>query len=195
MFPNGKRYVGCTKATVKQRWNGGLGYENQSLVFGAILKYGWNNIRHYILMDGLSKDEALLYEAAFIYSWKTYKKSWGYNTVFPNIAEAKEINIPTLQKCKKARVYDIYEDETSTRLDNRYLDPTKRRKWLWKKVRCIESGKVYDNAEEASWECGSSSARAIQDAIYSGYASGTCQVYNDETGTYWETPAHWEYVN
>lgn len=116
VFPDGKRYVGCTCQPVKQRWDGGLGYRGRTRVFRAILNYGWNNIRHYILMDNLTKEEAFLYEAAFIYSWKTYTKSKGYNMIAPKIDGADDINIPTFRDCIKEKVLDIYDTEIDVRL-------------------------------------------------------------------------------
>lgn len=188
-FPDGKRYIGCTHGNAKNRWQGGLGYEEQP-VFSAILKYGWNNVRHYILMDGLTKDEALLYEAAFIYSWKTYTRSKGYNTILPNIAEAKEINVPSFQSCKKVRVDDIYQDDVVVRRDRRYTNSFGRQK----RVRCIESGEIFENAEQASMFCSTGRKQTVYSAIKSGGASGTCMIYDDECGDI-EVPAHWEYVD
>jgi hypothetical protein len=42
VFPNGKKYVGITSQDVSRRWRDGEGYEGQ-VVYGAILKYGWNS--------------------------------------------------------------------------------------------------------------------------------------------------------
>ena len=44
VFPNGKKYVGITSQDVSRRWRDGEGYEGQ-VVYGAILKYGWNNVK------------------------------------------------------------------------------------------------------------------------------------------------------
>ena len=57
-FPNGKNYVGLTKQAVEARWGyNGFGYKKQP-VYKAIKKYGWNNIQHIILKDGLTFEEA-----------------------------------------------------------------------------------------------------------------------------------------
>jgi len=195
VFPNGKRYVGCTKACIKKRWDGGLGYENQSLVFGAILKYGWNNIRHYILMDGLSKDEALLYEAAFIYSWKTYTKSRGYNTILPNIAEAKEINIPTFQKCVKVKI----EDERGPDTEEIYRCRVERRHGgrVRKAVRCVDTGLVYKSAQAVVDECldGIWDRVQVYNAIKSGKPCGEVIGYDEVDKCPYSIHLHWEYVN
>lgn len=44
---------------------------NQKQMFSAILLYGWEKVKHYVLFDGLSKKEAQLIEAALIRDWKT----------------------------------------------------------------------------------------------------------------------------
>ena len=190
VFPNGKRYVGCTKSPLKTRWIGGLGYENQKLEFAAILQFGWNNIRHYVLMDNLTKAEAQLYEAAFIFSWQTHKKGKGYNMALPKIDGAEEINVPNFKQCKKTLIKDVYEEDVRTRLDKKYLRENRN----CKKVRCIETGKIYNSADEASFECHTGKANSIQRAVRLGCACGTCEIYTDECG-WFETPAHWEYAD
>lgn len=189
VFPNGKKYVGYTKTPVKQRWSGGLGYQSQWPVFSAILKFGWNNIRHYIIMDGLSEEEAKLYEAAFIYHWETYKKGKGYNTVLPNVEEAKEINVPNLASCKKTKIEDKYEIEVRERYDNMKPSPRTR------KVRCIETGEIFPDALRASMRYSTGRASAVYGAIRLGRPSGTCWIPSDLFEGYVEVPAHWEYVS
>ena len=53
--PNGKVYIGITSREAKLRWNCGNGYNNNKHFKSAIVKYGWNNIKHEILFDGLTK--------------------------------------------------------------------------------------------------------------------------------------------
>lgn len=77
-FPNGKRYVGITSQKPESRWSNGRGYKTQ-LVYRAILKYGWDNIKHEILMSGLNETEAKEAEKKFISVWKTDDKRFGYN--------------------------------------------------------------------------------------------------------------------
>lgn len=77
--PNGKIYIGITSLDVKTRWgkNGSL-YKN--MLFGkAIQKYGWDNIKHEILYEGLSKPEAELKEIELISKYKSNCKDFGYN--------------------------------------------------------------------------------------------------------------------
>lgn len=76
--PNGKRYIGITKSTAKSRWKNGKGYETQ-FFYKAIQKYGWENIKHEILFENLTKEEAEAKEVELIAFYKTNQKEYGYN--------------------------------------------------------------------------------------------------------------------
>lgn len=76
--PNGKVYIGITQQDAAKRWNYGHGYDTQ--VFGrAIKKYGWNNIQHDVLMDGLTLEMANAWEQALIAQYKSNDPQYGYN--------------------------------------------------------------------------------------------------------------------
>lgn len=77
-FPNNKKYIGITKQNIKKRWSNGCHYKNQ-MVFKAIEKYGWKNIKHEILFDNLSKEEACNLEQKLIKKYKSNQKEYGYN--------------------------------------------------------------------------------------------------------------------
>jgi len=75
--PDGKSYIGITS-----------NYENRCFqhqkskscrAFSeAVMFFGWDNIKHEILMENLSKDDALSYESNLIHSYKTLLPN-GYN--------------------------------------------------------------------------------------------------------------------
>lgn len=77
--PNGKVYIGITSYEPEVRWNGGKGYKNNPEFFNAILKYGWNNIKHEILYDDLTKEEAFKIEEEQIALHKSIDIQYGYN--------------------------------------------------------------------------------------------------------------------
>ena len=56
--PSNKVYIGITSMKVKKRWCGGRGYRHNPHFYKAILKYGWGNIKHEILLTGLTKEKA-----------------------------------------------------------------------------------------------------------------------------------------
>lgn len=77
--PVGKIYIGITKMNPIRRWANGLGYKNCSHFFNAILKYGWDSIRHEILYTGLTQEEAEYKEKELIIKYNSNNPDFGYN--------------------------------------------------------------------------------------------------------------------
>lgn len=77
--PNGKVYIGITGSDVNDRWKNGLGYKRNEHFYRAIEKYGWDNIKHEILFDNLSKEKAEQIEIDLIFKYKSSNKAYGYN--------------------------------------------------------------------------------------------------------------------
>lgn len=72
--PSGKVYIGQTCQHLIKRWRSdGSGYVHCKYFYNAILKYGWENIKHEILFEGLTKQEADKKEIELI----TYYKQLG----------------------------------------------------------------------------------------------------------------------
>jgi group I intron endonuclease len=78
-FPNGKRYIGITCCKPNRRWQNGYGYVNQPVIHNAIVKYGWNSIKHEIILDNLTLDEANDKEQELIAFYQTTNRTHGYN--------------------------------------------------------------------------------------------------------------------
>lgn len=78
-FPNGKVYIGITRQKPEKRWNKGRGYEQSPYMWNAIQKYGWENIKHEIIMQNLTRQSALMIEEALINQYKTNIPACGYN--------------------------------------------------------------------------------------------------------------------
>lgn len=90
LFPNGKRYIGCTRQKLNERqrrtgdnmWNG---YKNQGIIWDAIREFGEDNIVIEILYEGECCDEYASYlEQMYIEQYKTNANkynnpSYGYN--------------------------------------------------------------------------------------------------------------------
>lgn len=79
IFPNGKVYIGITGRNPIKRWRNGLGYTHNNYLKSAIEKYGWENIKHEILFDGLTKEEAEAKEVELIAEHKSNQREFGYN--------------------------------------------------------------------------------------------------------------------
>ena len=78
-LPNKKVYIGITSQKPKYRWNSGLGYNKQPYFMNAILKYGWDNIKHEILFADLTQEEAEQKEIELIAFYKSNQIKFGYN--------------------------------------------------------------------------------------------------------------------
>ena len=77
--PSNKIYIGITsKKNINQRWKNGEGYKNQ-VFYNAIQKYGWDNIKHEILFENLTKEEAEEKEIELIAFYKSNQLNFGYN--------------------------------------------------------------------------------------------------------------------
>ena len=83
--PSGKYYIGITCQKVENRWGkNGIKYYNKnkrgqyvhSLFIRAIKKYGWNNLKHEVLYDGLGEKQAKLIEISLIRESKRLNLSY-----------------------------------------------------------------------------------------------------------------------
>lgn len=78
--PNGKCYIGLTGTSLEKRsGHNGYNYCKNTFFYRAILKYGWDNIRHEILFDNLTKEQAEQREIEMIAKFKSNQKEFGYN--------------------------------------------------------------------------------------------------------------------
>lgn len=79
-FPNGKKYCGYS-SNIKRRWRSKYEYKNQRLVYNAINKYGWENIKKEILFKYDNAKEALEKEKEYIEENNLLDYNFGYNLV------------------------------------------------------------------------------------------------------------------
>lgn len=77
-FPNGKVYIGITGTNPVLRWGNGCNYHQKRLK-AAIKKYGWVNIKHEVLFEGLTKEQAEQKEIELIAEYKSTQREYGYN--------------------------------------------------------------------------------------------------------------------
>lgn len=126
--PNGKVYIGITKCNPNKRWSNGHGYKENKRFFNDIILYGWLNVKHEILYEGLTEKEARETEARLIYEYQSYKNKFGYNQTvgysygyverdncmsreeylnYCNSEDYKISCIPKSAKCKIVYKYDL----------------------------------------------------------------------------------------
>lgn len=77
--PNGKVYVGITKQKPERRWDNGNGYKRSPHFYAAIQKYTWKNIKHEIMKDDLTKEQACDLEIELIAEYHATDPRYGYN--------------------------------------------------------------------------------------------------------------------
>ena len=133
--PNGKKYYGITKQRPKRRWANGKGYQNNKHFTRAINKYGWDNIQHIVLHEGLDEDEAKELEQYMIQWYDTANRAYGYNISLggeggnaseetrkkmsennakPNLG--KHLTEETKKKISEARKGIIFSEETKKKI-------------------------------------------------------------------------------
>jgi len=105
LFPNGKRYIGITRTSPEKRWSDGKGYKEQQKMSRAIEKYGWDNIEHQIITDGLTREQAERLEMYLIDALDTIE--CGYNaTIGGNRVNGSYLNQHVLEMIRKSKYLD-----------------------------------------------------------------------------------------
>ena len=113
-FPNGKAYVGITRQEPKVRWGGGNGYVRNEYMHRAIKKYGWENIEHIILFDGLTEEDACEIEKSLIKKYRTNEKEFGYN--IESGGQCSNLAESTKQKLREAHIGKSASEETREKM-------------------------------------------------------------------------------
>lgn len=126
-FPNGKVYIGITSQNPNKRWKNGLGYlikhkngeYNQPSMARAIIKYGWENVSHEIICEGLNKKEAESKEIELIAFYKSDNPKFGYNIShggsINNMSEETKKKISESKKGEKSPLYGKHLPEETRR--------------------------------------------------------------------------------
>ena len=171
IFPNNKVYIGITNQTTKRRWRKGYGYKGQ-VVYDAILKYGWDNIKHLVLFDNLTQNEAQKKEIQLIKLFNSTSHKNGYNV----LNGGYKFNEASIKKLKQSGKRNVLTEEQLEKLKKSHI------KAKSKPIICIETKITYLNSEEAQRETGISACninRCCNKKQYRKTAGGF----------------HWEYIN
>lgn len=191
--PSGKRYIGITSVGCEARWRNGRGYSHNRHFKIAIKKYGWENIKHEIICESLTKEEAEKKEVELIAKYKTNLREFGYN--IENGGNANKVSEETRIKmslAKKGMTYKKRRNHTeeeknaiSQKLKGR-TSPMKgkhlteeQRKKNGKEIVCVETGQVFFSSHEAERQTG----------INHNHISRCCRGMAKTSGGF-----HWEYA-
>ena len=133
---NGKCYIGVTKQKPIFRWKNGKGYINNKHFNNAIQKYGWDNFEHIIIMEIKDEDIAFGIEKFLIEKFDLTNPEKGYN----------------LSEGGRQRGPARFEKMTEWQQEHKKFG---EEHYLFKKVRCIETGDVFGSINEAERWCDS----------------------------------------
>ncbi|MBR6613171.1 MAG: GIY-YIG nuclease family protein [Clostridia bacterium] len=122
---NKKVYIGLTRQKPSLRWKGGSGYKPKTIgttsyIYNAILKYGWDNFSHEILLVGLTKEEAEKAEIELIAKYKSDQREFGYNLDKGGNSTGK-MSEETIQKLR-----DIHKDKAANAERYRKISESKK---------------------------------------------------------------------
>lgn len=127
---NGKKYIGITCRTLKQRWLQGSGYKHGKFKF-AVDKYGWDGFVHEIIAENLNREDAMRMEIELIEQHKTRERQHGYNVHFGgNIRKGHSHSPETRKKISDAnynRSPEINEKIRLSRIGRKNSEETKRK--------------------------------------------------------------------
>lgn len=171
---NGKRYIGQTCQKPEYRWNHGEGYKNSAHFYSAIKKYGWDNFEHNILYTNLTQKEANKLEEELIKKYNLTNREKGYNS-----DSGGKNKIPSdetrLKQSISAQNRPIVSEETKKKLSQlskgitrsketrdkisqasiqREKDKQARGGRRERKVKCLNTGEVFNSCREAADWCG-----------------------------------------
>lgn len=173
--PSNKVYIGITSQPIKKRWRNGKGYKNCILMNKAIKKYGWENFKKEILLEGTTEHEAKALEMMLIKLCRSTDPNYGYN-ITEGGEGAKGVKRTEEQKehLRQINLGKHHTEETRRKMSashkgNKYnlghkLSEERKRQISErqkgannqhaKKVICLETLKVYDTMAQAREETG-----------------------------------------
>lgn len=154
--PSGKVYIGITCNEVKKRWSNGNGYVQNQYFYRAIRKYGWENIKHEILLTGLTKEKAEWWEKRMIKKYRSTNPKYGYNHGEGGVHPGK-LSLNTRRKMMKVRMGHLVSEETRRKLSKSMMGNTNGINGQPRPVLCRTTGQKFDSLVEAANHFGISS--------------------------------------
>ncbi len=181
--PNGKRYYGITKQNIIKRWNHGHGYKGNEYFTRAINKYGWDNIKHEVLFDGLTESEAQELEKYMIQWYDTANRKYGYNiSLGGESANGFHHTEETKQKISKTLSGRQLAEETKQKMSEARMGKNHPKA---KSVICLTTKYIFPTTTEASNYYN----------IHKSHISGCCKGRLKSAGKLNEQKLVWRYLN
>lgn len=145
--PSGKVYIGITKIKPEYRWGRGSRYKQHPHFYAAIQKYGWDQIKHEIVYDGLTEEQACEKERELISQYNATDRRFGYNA-----KSGGEIGIVFTEDARRnisAGLKKFYEEhpEEREKIRNR-VSGRKHTEEAKRKMSIAKTGTHYPRTEE-----------------------------------------------
>lgn len=153
---NNKFYIGQTKRNYRRRFKEHLcPHEGCPLLRKAIKKYGKENFECELLDIAYSQEEANIKEKMWIRLLKTYQPKNGYNlSMGGKIGDFNEQTLKKMSKSKKG-VKNSFYGKKHTKEAKEKMSKWKKENYVLgkhpgaKKVKCVETGEIFNCAKEA----------------------------------------------
>jgi group I intron endonuclease len=117
-----KYYVGITsKNNVNHRWENGCGYKSQPF-YRAIKKYGWNNMKHDVIYDNLTYQEAVRLEQIVILLLRSNISLYGYNIT----AGGEGVNGYVMPQKERERRSECYKGKNNPFYNCKHTSETRK---------------------------------------------------------------------
>lgn len=184
--PSGKVYIGITKQKPVKRWLHGKGYADQSYFYNAILKYGWDNIKHEVLFTGLTKEEAEKKEIELIELYHSDDRVHGYNIAHGGNVKGR-FDAETIEKIRKANTGKHHSKETCEKLRQLEIQRWKNKAYRENQVNKRKGKSAWNKGKETPLET-REKQRAVKIGRYKGKDHWNSKmIINLDTGEVYES--------
>ena len=124
---NGKKYIGITQQSEKERWNNGNGYRENKKFYKDIQKYGWNDgFSHETIKENISYKEARTLEKFYISKYDSVLE--GYNNYNFNLGIAFQFVFDDIVPINNPYVENKHK-EYFTRVPNSFIQVDIKKKY------------------------------------------------------------------
>ena len=188
---NGKMYIGITGQKPERRWGyNGDGYKYCPKFYHAIQKYGWNNLKHVVLITNISEVEACEIEMHLIKEFDTIAN--GYNQESGGIGGSRSEE--TKKKIREARAKQVITPEAIEKTAAAHRGTKHNESTIklmresardrFRAVECVETGEYF--------ECITDAAKAKNVSVVSVYRS--CERFEQQVSTR-NRGLHWKFAS
>lgn len=188
--PNGKVYIGQTRQSAERRWRNGEGYAKNPHFYRAIVNYGWDAIKHEILFECETLEEANNLEARLIKEYSSDNPRYGYNIT--GGADGRRVVAESTRRLLSEKRKGLFAGEKNPNYGRKHTE--EERKKISEKTKGIflgEKSPLYGKPKTAEQRKKMSEARrssaSCQNAIKKLNASKAKKVLCVETGIIYES--------